>query len=229
MGVKSSPAPGSAAPVLRGPGASGTSPPSRLGRCPLATISTAGVSDDERTSPQTPRRANASLAVHGCRQAPRDPTAEPQLCHRRVFRVRGTPSSARLSRRGLQPSRSSVFGRVRTVPAGRHRWPRSSGAIRSQAPPMFAAVRRAPRTRGDRRGCSATQCTGLADELPGPASVQPTHGACSFCSITAAGDETTSTIERERLQNPALTARSTRRTCDDVGGDDRRLMSALII
>jgi len=46
----------------------------------------------------------------------------------------------------------------------------------------------------------------LADELPGPASVQPTHGAGSFCSITATGDETTSTIERERLHNPALTA-----------------------
>lgn len=46
----------------------------------------------------------------------------------------------------------------------------------------------------------------LADELPGAASVQPTHGAGSFCAITPGGDETTSTIERERLQNPALTA-----------------------
>ncbi len=46
----------------------------------------------------------------------------------------------------------------------------------------------------------------LAGELPGAASVQPTHGAGTFCSITSTGDGTTSTIERERLQNPVLTA-----------------------
>lgn len=46
----------------------------------------------------------------------------------------------------------------------------------------------------------------LADELPGAASVQPTHGAGSFCAIIPGGDETTSTIERERRQNSALTA-----------------------
>ena len=46
----------------------------------------------------------------------------------------------------------------------------------------------------------------LAESLPDPTSVQPTHGAGSFCAATACGPETTSTIERERLQNPALIA-----------------------
>ena len=46
----------------------------------------------------------------------------------------------------------------------------------------------------------------LAAEWPAATSVQPTHGAGSFCSVTPVGDETTSTIERERLHNPALTA-----------------------
>ena len=46
----------------------------------------------------------------------------------------------------------------------------------------------------------------LAESLPDPTSVQPTHGAGSFCAATACVPETTSTIERERLQNPALIA-----------------------
>ncbi|HJM75762.1 MAG TPA: MBL fold metallo-hydrolase, partial [Dehalococcoidia bacterium] len=46
----------------------------------------------------------------------------------------------------------------------------------------------------------------LVGELPDAASGQPTHGAGSFCAITTTGDGTRSTIERERLQNPVLTA-----------------------
>lgn len=47
----------------------------------------------------------------------------------------------------------------------------------------------------------------IADELPDPSVVAPTHGAGSFCSASAVSD-TTSTIERERLENPALIAPS---------------------
>ena len=45
----------------------------------------------------------------------------------------------------------------------------------------------------------------LATELPDPTSVQPTHGAGSFCVVGPAGG-TVSTIEIERDQNPALLA-----------------------
>ena len=47
----------------------------------------------------------------------------------------------------------------------------------------------------------------IADELPDPSLVAPTHGTGSFC---AAGDvsATTSTIGQEKLQNPALIAPS---------------------
>ncbi len=47
----------------------------------------------------------------------------------------------------------------------------------------------------------------IAEQLPDPSLVAPTHGAGSFC---AAGDvaATTSTIAREKLQNPALVAPS---------------------
>jgi glyoxylase-like metal-dependent hydrolase (beta-lactamase superfamily II) len=45
----------------------------------------------------------------------------------------------------------------------------------------------------------------IADELPDPSVVAPTHGTGSFCSASDVAD-TTSTIERERLQNPALLA-----------------------
>jgi rhodanese-related sulfurtransferase len=43
----------------------------------------------------------------------------------------------------------------------------------------------------------------LADMLPGATVVAPTHGAGSFCSTTPAGDST-STIDVERRDNPAL-------------------------
>lgn len=43
----------------------------------------------------------------------------------------------------------------------------------------------------------------LAATLPGPALVAPTHGAGSFCSASAVAD-TTSTIDLEKLRNPAL-------------------------
>ncbi len=48
----------------------------------------------------------------------------------------------------------------------------------------------------------------LAGELPDPTSVQPTHGAGSFCVVGEVGEAgaTVSTIELERRQNPALTA-----------------------
>ncbi len=45
----------------------------------------------------------------------------------------------------------------------------------------------------------------IADELPDPSVVAPTHGTGSFCSASDVAD-TTSTIERERLRNPALLA-----------------------
>ncbi len=45
----------------------------------------------------------------------------------------------------------------------------------------------------------------LADELPDPARVGPTHGAGSFCSASEV-TETTTTIGREKLRNPALLA-----------------------
>jgi hydroxyacylglutathione hydrolase len=45
----------------------------------------------------------------------------------------------------------------------------------------------------------------IASELPDPSVVAPTHGSGSFCSASDVAD-TTSTIERERLRNPALLA-----------------------
>lgn len=45
----------------------------------------------------------------------------------------------------------------------------------------------------------------IADELPDPSVVAPTHGSGSFCSASDVSD-TTSTVEREKLQNPALVA-----------------------
>ena len=45
----------------------------------------------------------------------------------------------------------------------------------------------------------------LAERLPDATSVQPTHGAGSFC-VSGAGSETLSTIGRERQRNPALLA-----------------------
>jgi glyoxylase-like metal-dependent hydrolase (beta-lactamase superfamily II)/rhodanese-related sulfurtransferase len=47
----------------------------------------------------------------------------------------------------------------------------------------------------------------IADELPDPSLVAPTHGAGSFCSSSEVSD-TTSTIAMERLRNPALLAPS---------------------
>ncbi len=47
----------------------------------------------------------------------------------------------------------------------------------------------------------------IADELPDPSVVAPTHGTGSFCSASDVTD-TTSTIEQEKLQNPALLAPS---------------------
>ncbi|GMR02863.1 MAG: MBL fold metallo-hydrolase [Acidimicrobiia bacterium] len=47
----------------------------------------------------------------------------------------------------------------------------------------------------------------IADTLPDPSVVAPTHGTGSFCSASDVAD-TTSTIEREKLQNPALLAPS---------------------
>ena len=44
----------------------------------------------------------------------------------------------------------------------------------------------------------------LVDELPGDAAVLPTHGFGSFCSATPTSG-TSSTIEQQRMQNPALT------------------------
>ncbi len=44
----------------------------------------------------------------------------------------------------------------------------------------------------------------LADELPGDTAVLPTHGFGSFCSATPTTG-TESTIEQQRMQNPALT------------------------
>ena len=44
----------------------------------------------------------------------------------------------------------------------------------------------------------------LAADLDDPVTVAPTHGAGSFCAIGPSGDST-STIERERTTNPALT------------------------
>ena len=45
----------------------------------------------------------------------------------------------------------------------------------------------------------------IADELPDPSLVAPTHGTGSFCSASDVAD-TTSTVGRERIQNPALLA-----------------------
>jgi hydroxyacylglutathione hydrolase len=47
----------------------------------------------------------------------------------------------------------------------------------------------------------------IADTLPDPSIVAPTHGAGSFCSASAVAD-TTSTVGREKMQNPALLATS---------------------
>ncbi len=47
----------------------------------------------------------------------------------------------------------------------------------------------------------------IADELPDPSVVAPTHGSGSFCSASDVAD-TTSTVGREKLQNPALIAPS---------------------
>ncbi len=47
----------------------------------------------------------------------------------------------------------------------------------------------------------------MAELLPDPTTVGPTHGAGSFCSATPAATETTSTIRIEKTRNPALTAR----------------------
>ncbi len=46
----------------------------------------------------------------------------------------------------------------------------------------------------------------LANELPGPTAVYPTHGFGSFCSATPTTDTDSSTIDSERDHNPALTA-----------------------
>jgi hydroxyacylglutathione hydrolase len=43
--------------------------------------------------------------------------------------------------------------------------------------------------------------------LPAPAAIAPTHGAGSFCSASAALSETWTTVEKERLRNPAYLAR----------------------
>lgn len=48
----------------------------------------------------------------------------------------------------------------------------------------------------------------IVDELPGSSLVAPTHGSGSFCSASAVTGTTMSTVEREKLQNPALTAPS---------------------
>ena len=47
----------------------------------------------------------------------------------------------------------------------------------------------------------------IADTLPDPSIVAPTHGSGSFCSASDVAD-TTSTIELEKLRNPALIAPS---------------------
>ena len=47
----------------------------------------------------------------------------------------------------------------------------------------------------------------IVEELPDPSIVAPTHGTGSFCSASDVAD-TTSTIGRERLQNPAMIAPS---------------------
>ncbi|MCH7907134.1 MAG: MBL fold metallo-hydrolase [Chloroflexi bacterium] len=47
----------------------------------------------------------------------------------------------------------------------------------------------------------------MADLLPDPTAVEPTHGAGSFCSATPAASESTSTIGVEKTRNPALTER----------------------
>lgn len=47
----------------------------------------------------------------------------------------------------------------------------------------------------------------VVDELPDPSVVAPTHGTGSFCSASDVAD-TTSTIARERIQNPAMIAPS---------------------
>lgn len=47
----------------------------------------------------------------------------------------------------------------------------------------------------------------IADTLPDPSIIAPTHGAGSFCSASEVAD-TTSTVEREKMQNPALLAPS---------------------
>lgn len=45
----------------------------------------------------------------------------------------------------------------------------------------------------------------LADELPGPASVHPTHGFGSFCSSASSSGSSASTIAQEKRTNIALT------------------------
>ena len=59
----------------------------------------------------------------------------------------------------------------------------------------------------------------LAAELPDDAAVYPTHGFGSFCSASQS-DATASTIGRERLANPALTADEDRYVEDLLAGLD---------
>ncbi|MHB1865566.1 MAG: MBL fold metallo-hydrolase [Candidatus Saccharimonadales bacterium] len=43
-------------------------------------------------------------------------------------------------------------------------------------------------------------------ELPEPTAIGPTHGQGSFCAASATGDETWTTLAKEKLRNPAFTA-----------------------
>ncbi|MDA8355293.1 MAG: rhodanese-like domain-containing protein [Actinomycetota bacterium] len=43
-------------------------------------------------------------------------------------------------------------------------------------------------------------------ELPEPTAIGPTHGQGSFCAASAAGDETWTTVAKEKHRNPAFTA-----------------------
>ena len=42
-------------------------------------------------------------------------------------------------------------------------------------------------------------------ELPEPTAIGPTHGQGSFCAASGAGDETWTTVAKEKLRNPAFT------------------------
>ncbi|MGA0275978.1 MAG: MBL fold metallo-hydrolase [Dehalococcoidia bacterium] len=48
----------------------------------------------------------------------------------------------------------------------------------------------------------------LAEQLPDPTTVGPTHGSGSFCSATPTGNDTVSTIGLERTRNPALISKN---------------------